>query len=57
MTKFSIVNADITQLIIHWWKIFSEASDVIHIDDRWDVKSSTLGVQNCKAYIQCGYQR
>ena len=57
MPKFRIVNADVTQLIIRYGKIFSEASDVIHIDDRWDVKSSTLGVQNFKTDILCGYQR
>jgi len=34
MPKFRIVNADITQLIIRYRKIFSEPSDVIHIDDR-----------------------
>jgi len=57
MPKFSIVNADITQLIIRYWKILCDASDVIHNDDRLDIKSSTLGVQNCKTDIQCGYQR
>jgi hypothetical protein len=34
MPKFNIVNADITQLIIRYWIIFSKASDETHNDDR-----------------------